>query len=192
MAKFNFNADLFKEFTFMENRFICNNCGSHAPSIEDIDHYENCEKYQGKQKTSKIYNPFKFILAGNAIFTITSFKTGKRFTFKVNKKKTPGHRQVAIWFVRVLTGSDNCNDFEYLGTIFGDTLEYVHGKKSRIGKNAPANKAFRWTYRNLKAEKDISNQCSIHHEGKCGRCGRRLTVPESIESGFGPECIGKV
>lgn len=29
----------------------------------------------------------------------------------------------------------------------------------------------------------------IWHEGKCGRCGRQLTVPESIESGFGPECV---
>jgi hypothetical protein len=27
-----------------------------------------------------------------------------------------------------------------------------------------------------------------HHEGKCGRCGRLLTVPSSIESGIGPEC----
>jgi hypothetical protein len=28
----------------------------------------------------------------------------------------------------------------------------------------------------------------VWHEGRCGRCGRKLTVPESIESGFGPEC----
>jgi predicted metal-dependent hydrolase len=29
---------------------------------------------------------------------------------------------------------------------------------------------------------------NVHHEGKCGRCGRLLTVPSSIESGIGPEC----
>jgi hypothetical protein len=29
----------------------------------------------------------------------------------------------------------------------------------------------------------------FRHEGRCGRCGRTLTVPESIDSGFGPECI---
>jgi len=29
----------------------------------------------------------------------------------------------------------------------------------------------------------------VFHEGACGRCGRTLTVPESIASGFGPECI---
>jgi len=27
---------------------------------------------------------------------------------------------------------------------------------------------------------------------RCGRCGRVLTVPESVESGFGPECIGRL
>jgi hypothetical protein len=30
-----------------------------------------------------------------------------------------------------------------------------------------------------------SEQIKIYHEGKCARCGRPLTVPESIESGFG-------
>jgi hypothetical protein len=32
----------------------------------------------------------------------------------------------------------------------------------------------------------------VHHEGRCGRCGRTLTVPESIESGIGPECAKKM
>ena len=26
-------------------------------------------------------------------------------------------------------------------------------------------------------------------DGKCGRRNKTLTVPESVESGFGPECI---
>ena len=28
----------------------------------------------------------------------------------------------------------------------------------------------------------------VHHEGKCGRCGRKLTTPESCLRGIGPEC----
>jgi hypothetical protein len=28
----------------------------------------------------------------------------------------------------------------------------------------------------------------VWHEGRCGRCGRALTVPESVERGIGPEC----
>jgi hypothetical protein len=30
------------------------------------------------------------------------------------------------------------------------------------------------------------------HEGKCCRCGRKLTVPASIASGIGPECATKI
>jgi hypothetical protein len=36
------------------------------------------------------------------------------------------------------------------------------------------------------------NAVEFWHEGKCGRCNRKLTVPSSIESGFGPECINHV
>ena len=31
----------------------------------------------------------------------------------------------------------------------------------------------------------------VHHEGKCGKCGRPLTVPESVKTGLGPICSGK-
>lgn len=27
------------------------------------------------------------------------------------------------------------------------------------------------------------------HQGYCGRCGKVLTVPKSIEQGFGPVCV---
>ena len=30
------------------------------------------------------------------------------------------------------------------------------------------------------------------HEGRCGRCARRLTVPASVASGIGPECAKMV
>ena len=32
----------------------------------------------------------------------------------------------------------------------------------------------------------------VWHEGRCGRCNRALTVPESIASGIGPECAKHV
>ena len=32
----------------------------------------------------------------------------------------------------------------------------------------------------------------INHEGRCGRCGRALTVPESVASGIGPESALKM
>jgi hypothetical protein len=32
----------------------------------------------------------------------------------------------------------------------------------------------------------------VWHEGFCGKCGKRLTVPNSIEIGIGPDCIKKL
>jgi hypothetical protein len=41
----------------------------------------------------------------------------------------------------------------------------------------------------LNLRKFLPECIEIWHEGKCGKCGRQLTVPSSIETGIGPECI---
>jgi len=126
-----------------------------------------------------------FILAGNATFTVRSQKTGNRFTFKVSKpsEETPH-------FVSLLNGADNENSYVFLGSIFGGK-QYVHGKRSKVSVEAPSAKAARWVVSRVLEGKALDG-CEIWHEGKCGRCGRKLTVPESIESGLGPECATKV
>lgn len=122
-----------------------------------------------------------YILAGQATFTVRSIVTGDRFTFKVTKTDGPN----PVHFVKVLTGPDNESHYEYLGTLFGDGMFRVT-RRSRMTDQAPCARAFGWLsthWENAKAE--------VWHEGVCGRCGRRLTVPESIESGLGPTCAGR-
>lgn len=135
-----------------------------------------------------------FILAGNARFTLVSGVTGARFTFRVSRKD-----ESSPWFVSVLSGANNEADYAYLGTIFparpvhGRTAPspmvpvFFHGKKSRIGKDAPSAKAFAWAWTFI-ARGQMPPSCEIWHEGRCGKCGRALTVPESIASGIGPVC----
>ena len=128
----------------------------------------------------------QFALAGNARFTIVSKRTNARFTFRV--RRPDGDRP---WFVSVLTGSDNESDYTFLGTIFPDGT-YRKSPKSRITGMAPSAVGFDWFWKHLTANDPfdlLPPQVNVHHEGRCGRCGRALTVPESIESGFGPECI---
>jgi len=122
----------------------------------------------------------QFALAGNATFTVTSKRTGTRFTFKVRKPKPE-----APHFVKVLTGPDNENSYTFLGTIFPDGT-FKHGQRSSIGPDAPSAVAFAWLWSHI--DEDLSKAVEVHHEGRCCRCGRKLTVPESIESGIGPEC----
>lgn len=126
-----------------------------------------------------------FILAGNATFTVRSEQTGNRFTFKVRKPSdTSPH------FVSVLTGADNENDFSFLGSIFGGKV-YSHGSRSKISSESLSAKAAKWVVSKVIKGETLSG-CEVWHAGKCGRCGRKLTVPESIETGIGPECATKL
>lgn len=129
-----------------------------------------------------IPNLAKFVFAGNATFTVENVATGNRFTFKVRQPdpKSPH-------FVSVLTGSNNEEDYTFLGTAFSPTV-YRHGARSRIAATAPSAVAFAWLFGRLASGRPLPESVRVHHEGRCGRCGRALTVPESIESGFGPEC----
>jgi hypothetical protein len=126
-----------------------------------------------------------FILGGNATFTVTSRKSGVRFTFKV-RQPSPDMPH----FVKLLNGADNENSFEFFGTIFGAET-FRHSRKARITPDAPSAKAFDWLWRNINNPAQLA-QVDIHHEGKCCCCGRKLTVPASIELGVGPECAAKL
>lgn len=130
-----------------------------------------------------------FVLAGRAVFTIENTESGNRFTYKVKKKEGP---QGILHFVTVLTGPDNSSDYTYIGTIFGGK-EFRITKGSAVTENAPSFKAFKWLWGMLNNGKEgLPEKVKFYHEGRCCRCGRVLTVPESIERGLGPECASKI
>jgi hypothetical protein len=124
----------------------------------------------------------QFVKAGDAVFTIENENTGNRVTFRVQK-----HAEKDLWFVKVLCGPDNENDCAYLGCIFGH--EFRRTAKSRIGEDALSFQVFRWLCAYLESSHELPACVHVYHQGQCGRCGRRLTVPQSIAQGFGPECI---
>ena len=122
-----------------------------------------------------------FILAGNAILTLVSEKTGQRYTYQVKESKRSNG-----WFVSLLRGPDNTRDYTYLGFIFlKDGFKIT--AKSRMPADAQPVKAFSWTFAKLWSDAEPAG-VEIWHVGKCGCCGRQLTVPESIADGIGPTC----
>lgn len=125
-----------------------------------------------------------FILGGKSIFTVRNVVTGNRFTYKLTRKKSLKEGDDDVVFVKVLSRPDNNSDYTFIGTIFGGTT-YKHSAKSQFGADTMSSKAIDWLVRNSKS---LPENIEVWHEGKCGRCGRKLTVPESIQSGFGPEC----
>jgi hypothetical protein len=132
----------------------------------------------------------EFALAGNAILTLRSIETGTRFTYKITANETG-----KVHFVKLLSGSDNEADYRYIGHIREGSFRHG-GAKSFARYDAPSVIAIGWFVRNfLNTRQSIvparAAKLEVWHEGHCGRCGRRLTVPESIESGLGSECAAK-
>lgn len=138
----------------------------------------------------RIADARRFALAGKAILTIANTATGARFTFKITRSKD-GNASEPTYFVKVLASPDNINDYRYVGFIRYE--RFIHGgAKAFADKAAPSVVAFEWFARRvLFGTEPVSDKLAVYHAGCCGRCGRRLTVPESIESGLGPECAGR-
>lgn len=127
----------------------------------------------------------QFMLAGKARVTFKSQTTGTHVTFRIRASKDR-----TTHFVSVLRGPQNESDYSYFGFIRRGIF-YFGGLKSTISQGATSVKAFEWAWRAL-AQDRMPQKLEVWHEGRCGRCGRALTVPESIKSGFGPECAGRV
>jgi hypothetical protein len=58
-----------------------------------------------------------------------------------------------------------------------------------MSEDAVSYKAFNFFFNLLNKDK-THDDINFYHRGTCARCGRTLTVPESLVNGFGPECNG--
>ncbi len=129
-----------------------------------------------------------FMFAGNAIFTITSTKTGASYTYKISEPSAPANEgAVKPLCAAVLTGPDNLRDYTYIGVVDRDRDVVRSTKGSKVFGDAPSYKALTWFLQNTD-----STLVEFRHVGRCARCGRALTTPESIDFGMGPECRSKV
>lgn len=124
----------------------------------------------------------RFIRAGNATFTIQSVETGTHFTFVL---AAPPRRKTHDRFARVLIGPEVWAD---LGVVVNASLLPTRG--SKVSEKAPSFRALAWFLRELERTPDDSPPAKVifRHEGRCGRCGRPLTTPASIDTGLGPDC----
>lgn len=140
-----------------------------------------------------------FIMAGNAYFTARSEVSGTRYTFRVNRANCsrcgkPNCREVACmsqptYFVALLSGPDNNSDYSYMGMIRDNCFRLTRASKMR--EDAVPVRAFKYVFERLQRS-EMPAACELWHEGRCGRCGRRLTVPASIAAGIGPDCASQM
>jgi hypothetical protein len=131
----------------------------------------------------------QFILAGNAYFTVQE-PNGSHHTFRVSHKEANGNYK-ECWFVSFLSGSNNETDYTYLGMLDSFTGQVKTTKASAALEGCFKLRLLNRILARVWSEDHQAYEqhgYKTHHEGRCGRCGRLLTVPESIERGIGPEC----
>lgn len=134
----------------------------------------------------------EFLFAGNATITLRSLKTGDRYTYKVAIKKAEATSEDPVYFVNLLRGPDNTGDFAYMGVLRRPGTFHLTSK-SRVGRTAGSFRAMVWFLDAMRCGRAIlSDKLEVWHDGKCGRCGRKLTVPESVSVGLGPECMRRM
>lgn len=143
----------------------------------------------------------RYILGGNATFTLRSLTTGRRFTYKVKSARLDEDRNWSTnnqnrdrFFVSLLTGPDNSSDFEYIGLLDRHAdghYVFRHTAKSRAKPGSQSFDAFSYCWNAIESGCRWPRRVEFFHEGSCCVCGRKLTTPESVASGIGPECANK-
>jgi hypothetical protein len=159
-----------------------------------------------------------YVFAGKAVFTLHNPKTGVRLTYKVTAKKedlkavadekqrieqaaerglllpTDADAQClredfVTYFVTLLRGQDNVHDFAYMGVLRKPGSFFIT-TKSQVTRHPTSYKALVWFLDAMRNGREIlgGKPLEFWHSGRCGCCGRMLTVPESVARGVGPEC----
>jgi hypothetical protein len=119
----------------------------------------------------------------NGCVTIKSPTSGNHRTFRVRTQAkdaefAPGERVLGL-----LTGPDNEWDFDNFAFVKTNPNRIVLWKRFR--GNGPHE-----VYVDMLSHPDKWTERGVTYttEGRCRRCNRKLTVPESVQAGIGPVC----
>ena len=127
----------------------------------------------------------------NGSYTIKNETTGEHRTFLVKTQKedskfAPGKRVAAL-----LTGPNNESDYQEFAFVNDDGIVVWSSKR---GQGKPSNYDWFADMLNVKLLNRDSRFGKTYQEYRCEcekrcfRCNRKLTHPESLETGLGPEC----
>lgn len=116
----------------------------------------------------------------NGTITVNNPATGNHRTFTI--KTAQGGNLKGKRIVALLIGSDNTQDYKGFGFVDGLGFITVWNKYKGTEFDKLAD---------ILEHPDKYNKLEYLHEGRCIRCNRKLTHPDSIKLGIGPECLNK-
>jgi hypothetical protein len=126
----------------------------------------------------------------NGFYTLNSRRTGEHRTFRIHTQPKDAEFAPSQRILGLLTGPDNESD--YSGFAFVDD-QGIHVWRSKRGGDALFEQyaEMLWSLTLDAGHSQWAENYQIMLDGRCVRCNRRLTTPESIRSGVGPICEGR-
>lgn len=130
-----------------------------------------------------IHNLTKYVFAGVAVIKLHNSKTDRGFTFKISKNKSNQN----LFYIYLLTHNKH---YRFLGG-YSFKQGYIHSFRSVIVDTSLSVKAIQWFFTKLQFGNLLRDfpHISVFHVGICGRCGKQITSPESIQTGYGAKCL---
>lgn len=126
--------------------------------------------------------------AGRAVLTFRNTEKETHMTVKVKQLTDKNDRKIKLPIFQVFVSllGDRQTGYMFGGTIFKD--------ENRIKIHAPAetqlNQVMQFLWKAVHNPQLLKDKkVSLLHEGRCCRCSMPLTHPESINTGFGPDCL---
>lgn len=118
------------------------------------------------------------------------FGDGEYRTLKVKTQPADASFKPGTQLISYLNGPDNWSNYKSFGEIKRGNYLHVWLKYQTDGMGTVIDAAEAL----LAGPESMIDGLKAYglQSGKCGICGRKLTVPESIERGIGPECWGKL
>lgn len=132
-------------------------------------------------------NNTQTINIGKGFYTLL-YSNGDHRTIQVKECKTGNFAGKTI--VGFLTGADNENDYQFFGFLSNGRVSFW---KSFSAKQTP--ERLRRIVRALEmisSDEKAAGKAYAFKSGRCYRCNRHLTTPESIVAGIGADCAEKV
>ena len=167
----------------------------------EIEQIIKNSRFEKEPAQISLFDAMKYILGGEAIFTVFSVKKEKTYTYKcvqsvsyINNNPIKNNR----WMLFLLNNKNNTNDYSYMGVI--DNKESDNPRiltlriteKSKITIEAPSFQIFKHLLFALQCPPEyiitLLNRVKVYHNGTCSICGRHLTSYVSVNVGMGPVC----
>lgn len=125
----------------------------------------------------------------NGIITVENTNRGTHRTFRIKTQKdddsfAPGERILSL-----LTGPDNTNDYMQIGFVKTNKSGRAYVILWRRHRNDTMQALVKVL---LNTDHYRKLGVRYHHEGRCIKCNRCLTTPESVRNGIGPKCASSI